>query len=225
MQRTCDTVLRISPSKAEIVVEQEKKGVISRKLITPETLAKCFLSSRYDTETHATGLLPEGCISVVITPKHTAYYIRCPELYADICYYGTVYSNFPLPRLVFELRYMPAEGKIAKCRLCVVKDERLTMDTPTYRYPFSNVGFDGSICVGNNALPRYKDPARLGTLPGHILRMPNNNDHFSKDNNALKLEYRDLLEQMKGKEPSHYYTDLLIPDGKTLGSFIKGGTA
>ncbi len=225
MQKYCDTILRISPSRAEIVVEQEKKGIISRKLIAPETLAKCFLSSRYDDETHATGFLPEGCISVVMTPKYTSYYIRYPDLCADVSYFGTSYPGFPLPRLVFELRYMPAEGKVAKCRVCVVKDERLTADTPTFLYPFSNVSFDGSICVGNNALPRYKDPARLGTLPGHILRIPNNNDHFSKGNNALKLEYRDLLEQMKGKEPSHYYTDLLVPSHKTLGDFIKGGKA
>lgn len=225
MQKSCDTILRISPNKAEIVVEQEKRGVVSRKLITPETLAKCFLSSRYDDETHAAGFLPEECISVVMTPKYTFYYIRYPDLYADVSYYGTVYPQFPLPRLVFGFQYMPIEGKVAKCRVCVVKDERLTPDTPTYLYPFSNVAYGGSICVGNNALPHYKDPARLGTLPGHILRMPNNNDHFSKENNVLKLEYRDLLEQMKGKEPSHYYTDLLIPDHKTLDDFIKGGKA
>ena len=28
------------------------------------------------------------------------------------------------------------------------------------------------------------------------------------------------LEQMKGKTPSHYYTDVLVPDGKTLKDFL-----
>ena len=109
---------------------------------------------------------------------------------------------------------------MARCRVCVVKDERLTSDTPTYRYPFSNVHGDNNICTGNNALPIYRDPARLHTLAGYLLRLPNNNDLYSRENNRLHAEYRDLLEQMKGKTPSHYYTDVLVPDGKTLKDFL-----
>ena len=118
------------------------------------------------------------------------------------------------------LQVMPQEGKVARCRVCVVKDERLTSDTPTYRYPFSNVHGDNNICTGNNALPIYRDPARLHTLAGYLLRLPNNNDLYSRDNNRLHAEYRDLLEQMKGKTPSHYYTDVLVPDGGTLRDFL-----
>lgn len=129
-------------------------------------------------------------------PALEDYYIRYPELYADITYYDTEYRDFPLPRLVFGFQYMPQEGKVARCRVCVVKDERLTSDTPTYRYPFSNVHGDNNICTGNNALPIYRDPARLHTLAGYLLRLPNNNDLYSRDNNRLHAEYRDLLEQM-----------------------------
>lgn len=220
MSATSDTILRISPSRAEVIVEQEENGVISRKSIAPDSLAECFLRNRYDDEMHPTGFLPEGCIAVTMTPKHTWYFIRYPELYADISYFKTEYPHFPIPRLVFGFQYLPREKKVVKSYVCVVKDERLKPETPLYVYPFSNVHGDDSICLGNNALPAYKDPARLHTLAAYILRFPNNNDMYSSGNNKLNLEYRDLLEEMKGKEPSVYYSHLLVEKRKTLKDFM-----
>lgn len=220
MNSASDTILRISPERAEVLVEQETGGVISRKSIAPDTLVRCFMSSWYDDEVHATGFLPEGCFAAAMAPKHTWYFIRYPELYADISYFGTEYPHFPLPRLVFGFRYLFREKKVAGSYLCVVKDERLTPDTPLYIYPFSNVHGDNSICLGNNALPAYKDPARLHTLAAYILRFPNNNDLYSTSNNKLGLEYRDLLEQLKGKEPSVYYSHVLKEKGQTLKDFM-----
>lgn len=52
--------------------------------------------------------------------------------------------------------------------------------------------------------------------------MPNNDDNFDVRDNKLKLEYRDLLEHLKDKDPSYYYSDVLIPNGKTLKDFIGG---
>ena len=215
-----DMLIRISPEKASIVVEQNSKGVIARKNISAETLAKCFLSSRYDDEAHRTGLLPENCIHVTMTAKYVWYYIRYPELHADFTYAGTEYLDFPIPRLLFGFKYMPENGKVAESRVFVMKDEKPKPETPLFVYPFSNVSGDGRICIGNNALPVYKSPARLGTLASYILRIPNNNDHYSSGHNKLNLEYRDLLEQMKGKDPSHYYTDILVPSRKTLNDIL-----
>ena len=63
-------------------------------------------------------------------------------------------------------------------------------------------------------------PARLHTLAAYILRMPNNDDLYSEQNNQLHAGFRDLLEQMKNKTPSHYYTDVLVADGQTLKNFL-----
>lgn len=220
MNSGSDTILRISPGRAEVFVEQEENGVITRKSIDPDTLETCFLSSRYDNESHPTGFLPEGCLSVTMTPKHIWYFIRYPELYADISYFGTEYPHFPIPRLVFGFQYLFLEKKVVRSYLCVVKDERLNPDTPLFTYPFSNVHADHSICLGNNALPTYKNPARLHTLAAYILRFPNNNDMYSPGNNKLNLEYRDLLEQLKGKEPSVYYSHILKEKQQTLKDFM-----
>lgn len=217
-----DMTIRINTERGEVVVEQQKAGgVTTHKHITPQALCDCFLTSRYDDERHATGLLPEGCIAAVIEKKYIYYFIRYPELYADITYYDTEYRDFPLPRLVFAFQHLAKTGKVGKCRLCVVKDELLTPDTPTYHYPFSNVNSEnGQICTGNNALPAYPDPFRLHTLMGYILRMPNNNDYFMAAHNRLHAGYRDLLELMKDKSPGFYYSDILVEDGKTLKDFL-----
>ena len=221
MPKDFDMVIRISSERAEVEVEQHsKKGVITRKYISPQSLSTCILTSRHDDESHPTGLLPEGCIAVVMEKKYVYYYVRYPELYADFSYYRTEYLGFPIPRLVFCFKYLPHDRKVAEVSLCVVRDERLTQDTPTYRYPFSNLHRNLSVCLGNNALPVYKDPARLHTLAAYILRMPNNDDLYSEQNNQLHAGFRDLLEQMKNKTPSHYYTDVLVADGQTLKNFL-----
>ena len=221
MTRDFDMIIRISRERAEVEVEQHsKKGVISRKNISPESLSNCILTSRYNDESHSTGLLPEGCIAAVMEKKCVYYYIRYPELYADFSYFGTEYPNFPIPRMVFRFKYLPHDKKVVEASLCVIKDERLTMDTPTYRYPFSNVHSNLNVCLGNNALPVYKDPTSLHTLAAYILRMPNNDDLYSEQNNRLHAGFRDLLEQLKQKTPSHYYSDILVEDGRTLKDFL-----
>ena len=43
---------------------------------------------------------------------------------------------------------------------------------------------------------------------------------FNRTHNQKGMQYRELMEHLKDKEPSYYYTDILIPNGKTLGDFI-----
>ena len=222
MERTSDTIIKISYANAEIVVEQVDRGIISRKTLTPETLSEAILGSRYDDGTHSTGFLPENCFAVTLVGQDIIYYLRYPELCADISYYGTEYPDFPLPRLVFRFKYSPESGKVIGTGLAVVGDERLSPDMPTYVYPFSNVHGNKSICLGNNALPVYKDPTRLHTLMRYILGFPNNDDMFRDTNNRLGLGYRDLLEHLKDKPSAYYYTDVLKTDGKTLKDFMNG---
>lgn len=223
MPERFDTIIRIDSEHGEIVVEQKKEdGVIARKNISSQALIDGLVGSRYDDACYATGLQPEGCVATVMGQNVITYFIRYPELCADISYYGTEYLKFPIPRLVFGFKYLPKEGKVAGCRLCVVKDEKLIPDTPTYCYPFSNVGSGGHICTGNNALPMYREPSRLHTLAGYILRLPNNDDQFQASHNRLLMGYRDLLELLKDKSPEFYYTDILVKDGKTLKDFLNG---
>ena len=216
-----ETLIHIVPEKAEIMVERKENGIVARKSVTPEAVAKCFLQSKSEADIHHTGLLPAGCLCVLSNARVTWYFIICPEQYADITYCGTEYPAFPLPKLVFAVRYLQEEHKVTSCKLCVIPKSHIELDMPTFHYPFSNVNSsDGSVCMGNNTLPLYPDPTRLSTLPGYILRLPNNNDHYFSLHNKPNLEYRELLVLLRDKEPSYYYSDILIPNGRTLKDFI-----
>lgn len=223
MREEFDLSIHICTKNSRVVVEQRKKeGVVSTKSISPGSLSECILNSRYDDAVYASGLLPAGCISVRMSRQHTTFFVRYPELYADFTYHETQYLRFPIPRLVFAFQYIPEAGKVGGCYVCVVKDEKLTLDTPTFRYPFSNVGDSGWICTGNNVLPVFPDPSKLHALAGYILRLPNNNDYYQTGHNKLGAEFRDLLEHLKDKDPAYYYSDILVENHQTLKDFLNG---
>lgn len=90
-----------------------------------------------------------------------------------------------------------------------------------YHYPFSNVDSSGSLCIGANTLPKYKELRKAAGLPALLLSIPNNFDRFDPSDNQLGLDYRDLMQHLKDKEPAYYYTDILIPNGQTLAHFIQ----
>jgi hypothetical protein len=220
MKRTNELCVRICPETMRIQLESTENGVTACKEIAPDTFFACIKSS-VKRDDVASGFLPQHCFSVSIGADGSKdYCIWHPELYADISYFGTEYPHFPLPRLVFGFQ-VSQEGKVCHCRLGVVEDGSLRENSPMYVYPFSNVtGF--SLCIGNNALPTYKKPHTLATLPDFLLRLPNNNDSFNPQNNKLHLQYRELLEYLKHKEPAYYYADVLVPSGKTIQDFING---
>ena len=66
MERSFDTIIKISSVSMELIVEQTNKGITSYKTLTPETFAKCVLDSRYDDKIHPTGFLPENCFAATL---------------------------------------------------------------------------------------------------------------------------------------------------------------
>lgn len=213
-----ELVLRINPDEHSIRVENVNDGVVSFKEITVETFYDCVKSS-IRSEGVRSGFLPQNCFHVSVSENGDRdYCLWHPHLCADISYYGTEYPDFPLPRLVFGFR-VSQEGKVYNCRLGVVEDKPPAEDLTMFIYPFSNVG-GFSLCTGNNALPVYKKASALVNLPGYLLQLPNNNDRFNAKNNKLHMPYRELLNHLKNKTTAYYYTDVLIPSGKTLKDFI-----
>lgn len=216
-----DTIIRISED-GKITVERNLKGVKSFKQIAPDTLIQCIDRSLLRGTVHS-GLLPKNCISFsAYDDGNKEVVLLYPENRADISYFGTEYKNFPLPRLVFGFR-LTVKGRVSSCKLGVVENtDTLKPDTKMYHYPLSNVsGFH--LCSGNNTLPKCTSLHTLSSLPYYIMSMPNNNDYFSNLHNKPNLEMRDLLELLKNKKPSYYYSDILIPNGAVLNDFIMKG--
>ncbi len=216
-----ETVIRIGED-GKITVERDLDGIKSFKQIAPDTLIQCINKSLLRGAVHS-GLLPKNCISYsAYDDGNKEVVLLYPEKRADISYFGTEYKNFPLPRLVFGFK-LTAEGRVSNCKLGVVENtDTLKPDTKMYQYPLSNVnGFH--LCTGNNALPKCTSLHTLSSLPYYIMAMPNNNDYFSNSHNKPNLEMRDLLELLKNKNPSFYYSDILIPNGAVLNDFIMRG--
>lgn len=216
--------LQFSPKEGRITVERTQGPLISRKEITQEQFLTCFRKSVHINEAskvYATGLLPFNTLAVKQTEAQTSLLLWHPHLYADVSLYKTPYPHFPIPRLIFGFSVEAETGLVSNCRIGVVENEVPTPDTIMYRYPFSNVNPRGSLCIGNNELPKYRELRKSGGLPAFLLSIPNNFDSYCVEANQLGLDYRDLMEHLKDKEPAYYYTDILVPNGETLAQFIK----
>ena len=217
---TRDLLLRVSPSRNALIVEEHKPGgIISYREIDPLELYYIINGSYSSNDVLDSGFLPEHCLHVSMNASERHYVIWNPELRADVIYQDVEYRDFPIPRLVFGLRVL-GNGKVAECRIGVVADENPTEDTRMYAYPFSNVHPDGKVCTGNNVLPRYKKISAMRNFPRYLLGLPDNDDMFSVDRNKMGLSHKDLMEHLKDKDPAYYYTDILVPNSCTLGDFI-----
>lgn len=219
MDASTELLIRITPKSNTIQLEYSQKGVRRCKLVSHETLVESIKGS-LEREIVTSGLLPPGCIAYQAgSSGRLITTILHPERRADITYGGTDYPDFPLPRLVFKFEHQDG-ARIMRCWMGAVGEGLLTPKTPMYWYPFSNVSDHYHLCTGGNPLPKCKSLHTLDSLPYYIISMPNNNDHFSKSRNKLKLEMRDLMELLKDKDPDYYYSDILVPNNNTIMDFI-----
>lgn len=219
---TRDVILRISPKRNTLIVEEQKPGgAVAFKEISPLELYFAVNNSYTSKDYLSSGFLPENCIHVSMNSVEKQFVLWNPELRADIAYMNVEYPDFPIPRLVFGVRMLDG-GKVAECSIGVVADEKPSPGTLMYHYPFSNVYSNGKVCSGNNIMPRYRKQTALRNFPRYLLGLPDNDDMYDSSKNQLGLGHRELLEHLKDKEPAYYYSDILIPNGKTLDDFICG---
>lgn len=219
---TQDTILRISPERDSIIVEEHlADGAVKYKKISLVDLYFALNESYICRDFLNTGFLPENCLCVSMSGLEKNFVLWNPELRADFRYGELEYPDFPIPRMVFGLRVLES-GKVAECSIGVVADEKPTPETVMYHYPFANVYDSGKVCSGNNVLPRYRKQTALRNFPRYLLGIPDNDDLYDPAKNRLGLEHGALLEYLKDKNPGYYYTDILVPNGKTLDDFISG---
>ena len=212
--------IHISDS-AEITVEERRNGIKRIKNISINDLLVCIKSSLREIKP----------VYHAVLPKNALFYSCCPETgdfsaameypynKADITYMNTEYRDFPLPKLVFGFKV--AGKKIKKVYLGITGNGILRESSLMYTYPFSNVSKDFVLCTGGNALPEIKSPYSLSNMPDYILTLPDNDDYYNIRHNRLELGHRELMEHLADKTPEYYYSDILIPSGKTLADFYK----
>ena len=212
--------IHISDS-AEIFVEERKNGIKSCKCISLNDLLVCIKSSIREIKPIYRAVLPKNALFYSCCPETGSFSaaMEYPYNKADITYMNTEYRDFPLPKLVFGFKV--AGGKIKKVYLGVTGNGILRESSLMYTYPFSNVSNDFILCTGGNSLPEIKSPYSLSNMPDYILSLPDNDDYYNIRHNRLELGHRELMEHLADKSPEHYYSDILIPSGKTLSDFYR----
>lgn len=215
-----DAIIRISPGRNTLTVETKgTDGSITYKEISPVEFYYTINQSYLPTISMSSGFLPENCLHVSMNSRERTFVLWNPELRADVAYGVREYPDFPIPRMVFGIRIL-ATGRVADCSIGVVADGTPTPETPMFHYPFSNVHQNGDVCSGNNVMPKYGKQTALRNFPRYLLGLPDNDDMYNPANNKLGLAHGDLMEHLKDKNPAYYYSDILIPNGKTLDDFI-----
>lgn len=206
-----DVILRLSPTRNTIIVEEQKPGGIATyREIDPLELYYVINQSYASNDYLDSGFLPEHCLHLSMSATEKYFVLWNPELRADVIYGDREYPNFPIPRMVFGVRVLE-NGKVAECSMGVVADEAPTVDAPMFFYPFSNVHSDDRVCTGNNVLPRYRKISALKNFPRYLLGLPDNDDMYDREHNRLKLSHGELLEHLKDKDPAYYYPNAGTP--------------
>ena len=212
--------IHISDS-AEIFGEERKNGIKSCKCISLNDLLVCIKSSIREIKPIYRAVLPKNALFYSCCPETGSFSaaMEYPYNKADITYMNTEYRDFPLPKLVFGFKV--AGKKIKKVYLGITGNGILRESSLMYTYPFSNVSNDFILCTGGNSLPEIKSPYSLSNMPDYILSLPDNDDYYNIRHNRLELGHRELMEHLADKSPEHYYSDILIPSGKTLSDFYR----
>ena len=212
--------IHISDS-AEIFVEERKNGIKSCKCISLNDLLVCIKSSIREIKPIYRAVLPKNALFYSCCSETGSFSaaMEYPYNKADITYMNTEYRDFPLPKLVFGFKV--AGKKIKKVYLGITGNGILRESSLMYTYPFSNVSNDFILCTGGNSLPEIKSPYSLSNMPDYILSLPDNDDYYNIRHNRLELGHRELMEHLADKSPEHYYSDILIPSGKTLSDFYR----
>ena len=211
--------IHISDS-AQIFIEQTVGGTKVTKSAQLDDILLCLQSSIKPAASAYSAVLPPNTLFYSHLTDTDAYSVALEYPYntADITYMETEYPDFPLPKLVFGFK-IGGSGKILRVYLGVAENGILRENSKMFVYPFSNVSNNFSLCTGENELPKINSPYSLSNMPDYILSMPDNDDHFEPKNNRLKLGHRELMEHLADKSPEYYYSDILIPSGKTLADF------
>lgn len=215
-----EMLIRISKD-GTILVEEISDQIVNSKFINPDDLFSCIKNSCSHVGIES-GILPENTIFYLEEQDGTRRaIIRVPSGYYGISYYETYYSSFPLPSMVFGFE-LKGDGHISSKKLAIIEDGVIRKESKIYNYPFSNVNQSNfEICTGRNRLPEIHELRQLTSLPYLILAMPNNDDYFDKKYNKKGMDYRELMEYVKDKEPQVYYDEVLIDRCIDFEEFIR----
>lgn len=122
-----------------------------------------------------------------------------PKCRVDYNLSGQVLADIGMPNLLFVF-YVEKNRIVATKIACLKTIHPIYNKTELFKYPFSNVNWNGSPCWGSTLMPKINRAVDLDIAVRSFLSMEKNYDLYRQGANADHMEYRELLKYLQGKE-------------------------
>lgn len=195
---------------AHVTIINTEMDVKEERLVTIDSLMKAFGSSIIkETEMVPLGRMPFGYFDGAIRMeqgKFSAEVVAVLPASKQIVTYEKTKYDICMPSLVFSFKVQ--EERLAETKVFTIKDDIPKEKSRLYRYPFGNVFDSGSVCWGNNCIPRIKDLKGLEMIMTLFIQSPCNDDLYNSEKciGVKELPLRQLLQNLKDKNvfPEEY---------------------
>ncbi|MFY0520583.1 hypothetical protein ACOMCU_22540 [Lysinibacillus sp. UGB7] len=131
---------------------------------------------------HGFSSVPKNAAFVATTSVGTTYFYDIPKTKMRVKFQDVAFDNVGHPRLLFAISTV--NNKTKEIRLCAIKGKNeLTLETPLFHYPYSNVYSNGRVCwSGWDNLP-------IDQMPMMFLST-SNNSHLNSETLSLFKKYQ-----------------------------------
>lgn len=145
------------------------------------------------------GSLPEGFLDGSISSEDPATFdvVLIKPAQKRPMIYGNRHWFIPFPKLVFYLSV--SMGRVTTKLCFALRNETVDENTPIYLYPFGNVSFDGSICMGNVITKDLNQISMVEEFIADFFMSETNNDYYD-NKNQTGLSQAELLYRLKELE-------------------------
>ena len=156
--------------------------------------------------------LPDGKVLIAMEKKAFSH---------DITYHATKFEAVPFPNLLFVFLFAPGKDGyvLSDKKLYAFKDKVLRDTTKLYRFPFSHVTIDGSMCFF--FLSQVKDLAQMTSFIYNWLSSGFTDHYYNghgEGKNHFNMPLRQVFGHLQGKE---FEFDKLVDDDKTVQSLMQ----
>ncbi|WP_338657183.1 hypothetical protein V6B14_23320 (plasmid) [Sporosarcina psychrophila] len=148
--------------------------------------------------------IPKNCVLAQVTTKRHIYVLEIPKSRFRVKFHNLAYEDVGHPRLACILHVQ--NKQVTKMKLVAVPDVGdISLETPIYHYPYSNVFDNGVVCWNGYKDEIINSGKDLATMP-LIFLSGTNNTH-------LQSNVRELFEHYSGQD---FPAEQLRPFGMTI---------
>lgn len=183
------------------------------------------VSSGVELSNNESPILPANCVKYVQLTTGFRVYCVIPKKQWMINYHGN-HFKVGFPKMIFEYN-LNARGKshfkdtkkyaVRLTKIVAVKDQGpVKRDTQIFKFPYSHVDFNASVCMGGTEIRDVDCLSELETFHSYFLDSPFTEDYGAKIQSTTTLHV--LLSDVFNEK--NFSDQLLVPYGKNFSEFF-----